>query len=67
MATILLVDDEHEILELLQLIVEDCGHQALTAWNGAVALMLARKHAPHMVLTDLMMPIMDGYALVAAL
>lgn len=67
MATILLVDDEREILELLELIVEEYGFQALTARNGAAALTLARQHKPSLVLTDLMMPVMDGYALVAAI
>jgi CheY-like chemotaxis protein len=67
MATILLVDDDHAILELLRLIVEDCGHQALTAHDGAVGLALAQQHVPNMVLTDLMMPFMDGFELVAAL
>ena len=67
MATILLVDDEQEILELLKLIIEEFGHQALTAHNGIVGLALARQHKPNLVLTDLMMPFMDGYALVAAI
>ena len=67
MAMILLVDDEHEILELLKLIIEEFGHQALTAHNGTVGLALARQHKPNLVLTDLMMPFMDGYALVAAI
>ncbi|MBC8164190.1 MAG: response regulator [Roseiflexaceae bacterium] len=67
MAIILLVDDEHDILELLELIVEECGHQALSARNGEVAMELARQYAPSLVLTDLMMPVMDGYELVAAL
>ena len=67
MATILLVDDEHEILKLLELIIQECGHQALTARNGIVGLALARQHKPNLILTDLMMPFMDGYALVAAI
>lgn len=67
MATILLVDDEREILELLELIIEEYGFQVLTAPNGAAALTLARQHKPSLVLTDLMMPVMDGYAFVAAI
>ncbi len=67
MATILLVDDDRAILELLRLVVEDCGHQALTAHDGAMGLAFAQQHVPAMVFTDLMMPGMDGFALVAAL
>lgn len=67
MATILLVDDEHDILELLQIIVEEYGHQVITARDGAAGLILARQHRPNLVLTDLMMPFMDGYELVAAI
>lgn len=67
MAVVLLVDDDADILDLLELIVEEAGHRVLRACNGAVALVLARQHRPDLLISDLMMPVLDGYGLVAAI
>lgn len=60
---ILVVDDEPPILALLQDILEEAGYPVLAASNGRAALELARQHDLGLVLTDLMMPQMDGNTL----
>jgi len=67
--TILLVDDENDIRFVASCILEEMGFTAITASNGAEALELYRKNAAEiiLVLTDVGMPVMDGYALVSAL
>ena len=61
--TVLIVDDEQPILDLLQNILEDAGYTVVTAHNGRTALTLARQLRPDLVLTDMTMPLMDGAAL----
>lgn len=61
--TVLIVDDEQAIRDLLQDILEDEGFTVLTASDGYAALAIARQTAPSLILTDLMMPRMDGRAL----
>lgn len=63
MATILVVDDEPPILALLRDLLEAEGHTVLAAHNGCDALALARAEHPDLVLSDVMMPIMDGVQL----
>jgi two-component system alkaline phosphatase synthesis response regulator PhoP len=58
--TILLVDDEADILEFLGYNLEKEGYRVLKAKNGEKALKLAREHKPQLVILDLMMPVMDG-------
>ncbi len=58
--TILVCDDEPEILEFLQEILEREGYQVLTAADGNQALAELRKSIVDVILTDLMMPQMDG-------
>lgn len=57
---ILLVDDEPDILELLSFNLSNEGYQIFTAENGKEALKLADQHLPHMIILDVMMPVMDG-------
>ena len=66
MATVLVVDDERSITDLLVEIVEESGHTALRAYNGAEALVLAKRYLPELIISDVMMPGMDGYGLVQA-
>jgi len=60
--TILLVDDEPDILEFLGYNLEREGYRVLKAKNGQKALKLAREHKPQLVILDVMMPVMDGMA-----
>lgn len=57
---ILLVDDEIDILEFVTYNLQREGHEVFTAQNGEEALKLASKHHPHLIILDMMMPIMDG-------
>jgi CheY-like chemotaxis protein len=67
MATILVVDDEFGIGELLEALLQDDGHRVLTAMNGRHALEQIAEAKPDLVISDLMMPVMDGAALLTAL
>ena len=67
MSTILLVDDEAAILEVYSYVLELMGHRVLRARDGAQALELARSRRPDLVVTDWMMPRMNGVELCSAL
>jgi len=67
MAVVLVVDDEIGIVKLLEEVLTDEGHRVLIATNGRRALELAAKEVPTLVVTDFMMPIMDGAGLVKAM
>jgi two-component system alkaline phosphatase synthesis response regulator PhoP len=58
--TILLVDDEPDILEFLGYNLEKEGYRVLKAKNGEKAVKLAREHKPQLVILDVMMPVRDG-------
>jgi CheY-like chemotaxis protein len=62
-ATILLVEDDEDIAEILGLVMPGLGYQLVAAPNGAEALDLLRRGAerPHLILLDLMMPVMNGW------
>ena len=66
---ILVVDDEASIRQVTQRNLEACGYQVLTAKNGAEAIRLYSEHREKIqaVLTDMMMPVMDGQATIRAL
>lgn len=69
MATILVVDDEPDILDLVQIVLEDLGYTVLTASDGKEALQACRMHADpiNALITDLLMPVMDGRKLAESL
>tara|TARA_B100000768_G_scaffold69254_1_gene66623 strand:+ start:10 stop:678 length:669 start_codon:yes stop_codon:yes gene_type:complete len=57
---ILLVDDENDILEFLSYNLEKEGFIVSTAINGKLAIQLAKKFKPDLIILDVMMPEMDG-------
>jgi two-component system, OmpR family, alkaline phosphatase synthesis response regulator PhoP len=57
---ILLVDDEADILEIVGYNLSQEGYQVFTAENGKEAISKAKKHNPHLIIMDVMMPEMDG-------
>lgn len=57
---ILIVDDEPDILEFVKYNLAREGYEVFTAQNGAEALAAAAEHRPHLILLDMMMPVMDG-------
>tara|TARA_R100000306_G_C4338798_1_gene124137 strand:+ start:141 stop:824 length:684 start_codon:yes stop_codon:yes gene_type:complete len=58
--TILLVDDEPDILEIIGYNLSTEGYQVITAENGVEAVKKAKKVRPHLIILDVMMPEMDG-------
>lgn len=58
---ILIVDDEKDVREILKFNVTKAGYKVYTAENGEEALQLIKKKKPHLVILDVMMPVMDGY------
>lgn len=58
--TILIIDDEADILDFLSYSLKNEGYDVLTAKNGQEGLSQAKKYHPDLILVDLMMPIMDG-------
>jgi CheY-like chemotaxis protein len=67
MRTVLVVDDEFGTVEVLVAALEDAGYRVLTAANGRRALERLEENKPDLVVSDFMMPLMDGAALVAAM
>lgn len=65
MKTILIVDDEVDIAETLQSYVELEGYRVVVAFDGRDALHKVLEGKPDLVVTDLMMPRMDGSELIA--
>ncbi|MGN6372463.1 MAG: response regulator transcription factor [Solirubrobacteraceae bacterium] len=65
--TVLVVDDDKDILELVAFRLERAGYEVLTAENGEQALALARERLPALVVLDVMMPSITGYDVVEAL
>lgn len=61
MARILIVDDEYNSVNILKLMLEQAGYDIIIAGNGQQALDLARCERPDMIITDVLMPVMDGY------
>jgi len=59
--TILLVDDKKDNLRILQITLEPLGYAILAAPSGEVALKIAEKARPDLVLLDVMMPGIDGF------
>jgi len=64
---ILVVEDEQYVRESLTAYLDDIGFQVLAAENGRSGLELFRSTRPDIVMTDLRMPVMDGFALVEAI
>lgn len=65
--TILVVDDEPDIRLILKARLEAAGYRVETAGNGLEALNCIRSQPPDLVILDLMLPGMDGYAVCAML
>ncbi|EUB87745.1 MULTISPECIES: response regulator [unclassified Pseudomonas] len=60
MTTILVVDDEYLIADVLGLALEDEGFMVVTASNGRKGLEVLERERPALIITDFMMPVMNG-------
>ena len=67
MRTVLVVDDEFGVAEVLDAILTDEGYRVITATNGRQALARIAEQRPDLMLLDYMMPVLDGVAVLRAL
>lgn len=66
-AHILIIDDEERVRQACRRVLEPEGYQVSEAANGRQGLVMIQKERPDLVLVDLMMPVMDGMEVLAAL
>lgn len=67
MASILLVDDNNEIRSVIERSLKAAGHDVYTAMNGRAALAILPKVKYDLVLTDIVMPDMEGLELIRSI
>ena len=67
MARILVIDDEPSIAHVIRLLLEAQGHEVLVADDGSRGVATAQRRAPDAIVLDVMMPVMDGFAVLEAL
>lgn len=67
MSTVLVIEDEFQILSNLEEILTLSGHTVITAGDGDQGLKLIQAHRPDLVVCDVMMPAMDGYGVLEAM
>ena len=65
--TVLLVDDDPQVLDIMAPMLEQGGYRVLTAAGGQEGIQQAREHLPHLIVLDLMMPGVNGFDVVATL
>ena len=61
--TILIVDDNEVNIYQLQFLLTSQNYTVVSATNGAEALELAQKNPPELIISDILMPVMDGFTL----
>ena len=66
-AYILVVEDNEYNLELVQYLLDMCGYRVAVARNGEEGLAEVRRRQPDLILTDLQMPVLDGYQMLEQL
>jgi CheY-like chemotaxis protein len=67
MAKVLVIDDEAVLSHILRITLESHGHEVMTADDGSRGFASAQRQAPDAIVLDLMMPVMDGFAVLEAL
>ncbi len=66
MERILVIDDDHLVVDLIAQVLVKAGFSVVCARNGRMGLDMCRLMVPNAVLTDLVMPEMDGLAFISA-
>jgi len=61
-ATILVIEDNERNMYLVTFILEKSGYQVIQARDGQAGIALARQFKPDLILLDIQLPVMDGYA-----
>lgn len=64
---ILVVEDEAEMVEAIRIRLEQANYEVLVAGDGVEALEKARKEKPDLIILDIMIPKVDGYAVCSLL
>ena len=64
---ILVVDDDPDILDAVTMVLESSGYQVVTARDGIEALATLKAEEPDVMILDLLMPKMDGFAVMKEL
>lgn len=65
--TILIIEDNQQNMYLTTFILEKQGHKVVQAWDGRQGIEAALQNVPDLILLDIQLPEMDGYAVAAAL
>ncbi|MCW2616237.1 MAG: response regulator receiver modulated diguanylate cyclase [Frankiales bacterium] len=65
--TVLVADDSAVVRSLVRVELEDAGYVVVEAVDGAEALRMVAEHAPSVLLLDVEMPVLDGFATIVAL
>lgn len=64
MKVVLLIEDNVEVRENTAEILELANYTVIQAENGKIGVELAQKHKPHLIICDIMMPVLDGYGVI---
>ncbi len=67
MFTVLIIEDNEQNLYLLTFLLEKHGYRVITAQDGKKGIQIAQEQEPDLILLDIQLPVMDGYAVAAAL
>ena len=59
---ILVVEDEPDVLKVIKLRITNAGYTVITATNGQEGLDCVAKECPDLIVSDVLMPVMDGFA-----
>lgn len=65
--TLLIVEDDFRLRNVFSEVLSRNGYSVLQAANGSEGVLLAQEHLPDLVLTDLSMPVLDGWGVLSAI
>ena len=63
MTKVLIADDQAQNRYMIEVLLRGHGYEVISASNGAEALKFASENPPDLIVTDILMPVMDGFAL----